>query len=135
MVMMDNHCGYTDCELEERHRHCGYCKETMKAELFSRRNCDLCSREITAKTKLGRVRTAIKKQMAKCEEKEKDKIIAYLKSKTQDISKASKSFYGSDEDIARIIDNYFDKSIPLPLILIDGCGGRVDLNNSRKKRS
>jgi len=109
---------------------CAYCKETLITS-SRRSNCDLCSTEITAKRKLGRVRTEIKKLILN--NKKETKIIDFLKTKIQTI-KGAKHYHGSDEDTEKIIDNYFDKSKPLPLISVSGCIGYVDLNKTRKKK-
>lgn len=129
--MNKNDCRYRTCELKEWHKHCDYCKEIT---YHSWGNCELCAREMTAKTKVGRVRSAIRLLIKECEDKDKDKIIIYLKSRIRDIKKGTTAFYNSNEDIELIIDNYFDRSKPLPLIRVNGCHGPVDLNNSRKRK-
>tara|TARA_Y100000389_G_C17254872_1_gene410014 strand:- start:76 stop:654 length:579 start_codon:yes stop_codon:yes gene_type:complete len=131
--MGDHNCSHINCKLKQMHWHCGYCKEIQNHGWNTRRsNCDLCSREITAKTKLSSLRSEIKKQLLNCEHKDEDKIIIFLKSKIDTI-KRGKSFYGSNEDIEKIIENYLDKSKPLPSTR--NCWGyHVNLNNSRKKK-
>lgn len=131
--ILGENCSHINCKLKQIHWHCRYCKEiTIHGWSTARSNCDLCSREITAKTKLSSLRSEIKKQLLNCEHKDEDKIIIFLKSKIDTI-KRGKSFYGSNEDIEKIIENYLDKSKPLPSIR--NCWGyHVNINNSRKKK-
>ena len=127
-----HNCSHINCKLKQMHWHCGYCKKIQIHGWDKRRtNCHLCAREITARTKLSRVRTEIKKQIINCEHEDEDKIIIYLKSKIKIIKNSSKAFHGSSEDIETIIDNYFDKSKPLPPICVYG---PININNSRKKK-
>jgi len=112
---------------------CAYCKETLLTN-SRRSNCDLCSTEITAKRKLGRVRTEIRKLILN--NKKETKIIDFLKTKKNIYTiKLARHFHGSDEDVIKIIDNYFDKTKPLPIITVNGCIGYVDLNKTRKKKT
>jgi len=126
-------CFYINCKLKKSHWHCSYCK-SIETGFWSRRikNCTFCASEITAKAKLSRVRRAIKKKISECEDKDKDKIIIFLKSNIHNIINDSKHFHGTYDDVSQIIDNYYDKTKPLPIISVNGCIGKVDLNISMK---
>ena len=128
-------CNYSKCKLTIFHWHCNFCKEIITGWWSDRRiNCNLCARENTARKKLSTVKKAIKNEISNYNYNDEDEIKNILKSKTRVIYNKSKSFHGSNQDIEQIIDNYFDKLKPLPLISVNGCGGRINLNNSRKKK-
>ena len=125
----NNPCSNKNCKLTKLHWHCDYCKEIQIGYWSSsRRNCKLCCGEITAKTKLSRIRTIIKNEILKYKDKEDSEIIIILKSTIIN----AKAFHNSSEDIEKIIDNYFDKSKLLPLISVN-FHYPIDLNYSRKK--
>lgn len=125
----NNPCSNKNCKLTMLHWHCDYCKEIQIGWWNkSRTNCNLCAGEKSAKTKLSRIRKVIKNEVSKYKDKEDSEIISILKSTRIDV----KAFHNSSEDIEKIIDNYFDKSKPLPLISVNN-HYPIDLNYSRKK--
>lgn len=54
-------CHIHNCTLQGFHMHCNYCKGMICTN--ARSNCDKCSAEITAKNKLARVKSLIKKKL------------------------------------------------------------------------
>ena len=131
----NSNCSYTNCKITILHRHCNYCKEIENNNWYgTTKNCSLCAREITAKAKIAPIINIIKNEISNCKHEHDDTIINILKSKILIIKDNLKHFHNKDEDILQIIDNYFDKSKKLPLISVNGCFDKVDLNNSRKKK-
>nr|QBK86558.1 MAG: hypothetical protein LCMAC102_03530 [Marseillevirus LCMAC102] len=128
---MERNCSEKNCKLNIFHWHCDYCKEVQVGYWSSSRvNCKLCSGEKTAKTKLSRIRKAIKNEISKYKDKEESEIINILKSLTNELH--AEAFHGSSEDKKMIIDNYFDKSKQLPPMSVND-HGPIDLNYSRQK--
>jgi|SaaInlStandDraft_5_1057022.scaffolds.fasta_scaffold219312_2 hypothetical protein len=111
---------------------CNFCKiEELTAS--SDANCYLCKGEITARTKLLRVRKNIKYFIKELNIDDENDLINTLKEDDmlKIINNLSSGFHGDNDDIKLIIDNYFDKKILLPLIRVN-YHKPVNLNVSRK---
>lgn len=121
--IMEAYCGDEKCEKRYiwGHEHCCDCKK-LKESMWAKIRCVSCAAKASAKQKLGRINSQIKKYIK--EGKTQEEIIGL----SELIKDNAKHFHGSNDDVKIIINHYFDKSIQLPIICVNGCVGKVNLN-------